>query len=42
MVVRTEYRMRDLDAIAAVWLVKSNAEVLLHARRTYHGDTMTE
>ncbi len=42
VVVRTVYRMRDADVIAAVRLVESNAALLLHAWRTYHGDTTTE
>jgi hypothetical protein len=42
VVVRTIYRMRDSDVIAAVRLVESNADLLLRAWRTYHGDSTTE
>ena len=42
VVVRTVYRMRDADIIAAVRLVESNAELLLRAWRTYHGDATTD
>ena len=42
VVVRTVYRMRDADVIAAVRLVESNAELLLRSWRTYHGDSTTE
>ena len=42
VVVRTVYRMRDADVVAAVRLVESNANLLLRAWRTYHGDSTTE
>ena len=42
VVIRTVYRMREADVIAAVRLVESNAELLLDAWRTYHGSTTTE
>jgi len=42
VVVRTVHRMRDADVIAAVRLVESNVELLLHTWRTYHGDSTTE
>lgn len=40
--VRTVYRMRDTDVIAAVRLVESNAKLLMQAWRKYHGHTHPE
>lgn len=42
VVVRTVYRMRDVDVIAAVRLVEANADLLLRAWRTHHGDSTTD
>jgi Domain of unknown function (DUF4160) len=42
VVVLTVYRMRDAAVIAAVRLVVSNADLMLRAWRTCHGDATTE
>jgi transposase len=40
--IRTVYRMRDADVVAAVRLVERNAALRVAAWRHYHGDTPTE